>query len=870
MIPGGVGREVIAFNDETFWTGGPYNPNSPESFAALFGRTNDTGINLLAPPQRKTPGPEVLAQVRAAALDRRWSEASRLAWGLSSIPEHVQFYQAMGRLNLTYPGHDEARVSDYRRTLDMDNALATTSYTLDGVRYTRTVFASYPDQVIVIRLTADKPGKITANAHFTSLQPSAKTRVTAGGRALVMDGTAISEKRNETILPPKIKWQARVWLLPEGGELVRAADARRAAGSAAEAAALRARASSGGNTPPPVNVLATDAVGGVTRTGDLYEIPPASYPETSPVIGVRAADALTIVLAGATNWKAWNDVTGDANRACADYIDAALRSPYQTLLARHLADYRPLFAACKIYLGPDPAPGSTTTERLQKLRADTAGSDAAYEAQYFQYGRYLLLAAARENTLAFNNHNIWLDNLDGRWRGRWTLNINIQECYWPVETTSLANTNHSLLIFTEQLAAAGERTARELYGFPGWCAHHGTDIWFNTAPTDGNPRHATWPLAGPWLLQQLYEHHLFNPADTAYLKRLYPLLRGSTEFLLHLLVTDPKTGYAVTCPATSPENTFVDPATGKNATVSFGTAGDTQIVRRQLRDFVEAATTLDADPDLRQRAIAALEKLPPHQIGKHGQLQEWFYDFDEPEVTHRHLMNLYALHPDNDISPRLTPRFADASRRVLERRNRGGKFHGNRGWSAAWKINFHARLLDPAGAYREFRSMLADTSIHAAREDSTITPSFEGNQAIQGLTAGVAEMLLQSQHGELELLPALPDAWAPAGSITGLRARGGITLDLSWRNAQLATARLTLDKAAAGSAGAAGTPRILKIRVAGPASVFAGSEKIATKTAAEDLLVFPVAAGTTYTITGGAAATIGSADFQVGLAEMRR
>jgi alpha-L-fucosidase 2 len=743
MIPGAVGREVIAFNDETLWTGGPYNPNNPK-------------------------GPAILAKARERAFAHDWVGATGEAWKLASIPEHVQFYQAMGRLNLQYEGQEFERTTGYSRTLDMENALVDVRYQLDDVNYSRRIFASYPDQVIVIRLTADRKGKINLSGRFTSLQSGAVAR--AENDEIIMDGSTISEKENEVILPPEMKWQSRLRIIPEGGAL--------------------------------------------STEGDRLVL--------------TGADAATLILAGATNWTAWNDVSGDAAKRCTDYVSNASKHSYDELLKRHLDDYRPLFNACRINLGADPDPLATTTRSMEAIR--TGVINPAYEARYFQYGRYLMLAGAREKTLAFNNHNIWLDDLEGRWRGRWTLNINIQECYWPVESTNLPVVNESLLYFVEQLAQAGARTAKELYGCRGWCAHHGTDIWFNTAPTDGHPQHATYPMTGLWLMQQLYDHYLYHP-DVQYLQRIYPLMKGAAEFVHDFLVKDPKSGYMVTCPASSPENSFLDEK-GNRASISYGSAGDMQIVRNSLRNFVQASRALNCDPELNARSAALLEQLPPHRIGRFGQLQEWFFDFRESEVTHRHISHLWAAYPDDDITLRKTPELAEAVRVTLKRRG-----DINMGWSGAWKINQHARLEEPQEAYAILHKMLTDVSIHPQEEDSQVTPSFEGNQAIQGVTAGMAEMLMQSHSSELSLLPALPAQW-PTGEIAGLRARGGYDVSLAWRNGQLSAADVT-----------ARLDNTCRLRTRIPVNVLSGGKEIPVKRLDDGLIEFEVKAGERFRIT---------------------
>jgi alpha-L-fucosidase 2 len=631
----------------------------------------------------------------------------------------------MGRLNVQFPGHDEDKVENYTRKLNMDSALVTVSYQLGGVNYKREVFASYPDQVIVMGLTASKKGAIDINVWLSSLQPSATTHLEQD--VIVMEGTTIENTTNPydlRILPAQMKWQSRVKIIQEGGSLT--------IGSG----------------------------------------------ENRNLVMVKNANTVTLILAGATNWKNWNDISENEEEKCNEYVSKASQYTYAQLKERHIKDYFPLFHSCRIDLGKNENSKLNTTERMDKLRAGE--DDPLYISQYFQYGRYLLLAGARENTLAFNNHNIWLDDMEGRWRGRWTLNINIEECYWPVESTNLPNINESLLLFVENLAKAGARTANELYGCRGWTAHHGTDIWFNTAPTDGNPQYATWPMGGAWLMQQLFDHYEYS-RDTSYLKRIYPLLKGATEFFLDFLMTDPETGWRVTCPSTTPENSFLTD-TGEVCSVSMGTSMDNQLIRNLFRNCITACKILNRDSEMQKEIEADLVKLPPHQIGSFGQLQEWLYDFKEVEVTHRHLSHLFAVYPDDDITIRNTPELAKAVDIVLERRG-----DINLGWSGAWKINLHARLEEPQAAYSILKKMLTEVSLHPRQEDSRITPSFEGNQAIQGVTAGIAEMLMQSHSSEISLLPALPDEWR-AGGIQGLVARGGFNVTILWHDRKLTKA----------------------------------------------------------------------------------
>jgi alpha-L-fucosidase 2 len=379
------------------------------------------------------------------------------------------------------------------------------------------------------------------------------------------------------------------------------------------------------------------------------------------------------------------------------------------------------------------------------------------------------------------------------------------------------------------LSQAGTRTAKELFDCRGWCAHHGTDIWFNTAPTDGNPQHATYPIAGWWLMKQLYDHYSYNP-DIEYLKRIYPLLKGAVEFCHDFLIKDPESGYLVTNPSTSPENRFFDD-NGNNAAVSIASASDIQIARSLLRNFIEASAVLNTDKEMSARSTEILQQLPPHQVGSFGQLQEWFYDFKEWEVTHRHMMHLFAFFPDDDITIRKTPELAEAVKVVLKRR--GDK---DLGWSSAWRINLYARLEEAAQAYNDLHRMEASMSGWPRPEDSSITPSFEGNQAIQGVTAGIAEMLMQSHSSELSILPALPEQWK-TGAVKGLRARGGYDVDIAWNDGVLTKALIK-----------ANYDQSCRLRTKTPVKVFEGRKEIKVKQVENNLIEFEAQAGKQYEI----------------------
>jgi alpha-L-fucosidase 2 len=742
MVYGRVRDEIIPFNDQTLWTGQPSDPVNPKGLSSL-------------------------PEIRRLALAGDFAHATKLATNLLSYPlAFVQTYQPMGRLHVRFEGYDA--VQDYRRELDMDSAIARVTYRIGDANFTREVFVSYPDQVVVMRVTCDRPGQITLNTSLSTLHKGAVSRSNRTGE-IQMEG-GVSQPNRE--LPSRMKWQAGVRVQAEGG-----------------------------------------TVRDVRDSNGLS-------------VRVEKADAVTILLAGATNYKNWNDLGADPNSICQSYLDSARKRTFAELKKRHLDDYQPLFRACALDLGTNAAAAQDTTTRLDQLRK--GGTDPLFTTQYFQYGRYLLLAGSRPGALAFNNHNMWLDDLRGRWRGRWTLNINLQECYWPAENANLPGTSDALLTFTENLAASGSRTAKELYGARGWCAHHGTDIWMNTTVTDG----MTWgmtPLMGTWMVQSLWEHYRFDP-DPKYLAKIYPLLKGAAQFGLDYLVEDPNHHWLVTCPSASPENSFLLPDGTQNA-LCAGPELDTELLRDTFNEVIEASTKLGVDEELRGQLAKTLPRLPQFQIGKQGQLLEWLNDYPEAEVQHRHISHLYAAYPSDQITLRGTPQLATAVRKVLELRG------DNLGWSAAWKINLYARLADAESAYRVLRGLQTEISIHPQRDDSDRVPSMEGNQGIQAFTAGLAEMLLQSHTGDIELLPALPKEW-PTGSVRGLRARRGFTVDIVWKDGKLSTARVLAKYAGS-----------CRLRTAVPVKVMNGNQEVAFQRLDAHTIEFSAAANAIYSVT---------------------
>jgi alpha-L-fucosidase 2 len=622
---------------------------------------------------------------------------------------------------------EDAPVQDYRRSLSLDEALVSVDYTRNGLRFHREVFSSNPDNLLILRQTCDRPKSINCNLSFAPLALPGDVTV-EGADTLVLRGHAFETLHSNG--RQGVDFETRVRLLPEGGQ-----------------------------------VTAHDGA-----------------------LQVRGANAVTLHVAVSTDFRG-----ADATARCVQALQVVRNRTFAQLRAAHMEDHQSLFRRVTIDLGGNQsAELKPTDERRRAVQAGEA--DPGLSAIFFQYGRYLTIAGSRINSpLPLALQGIWNDGLASSmgWTDDFHLDINTEQNYWVAEVGNLSECQSPLFDFIDKMRVAGQSTAREMYGAPGWVAHVVTNPWGFTAPGWGLGW-GIFPMGGAWIALQLWEHYRFT-GDKQFLKqRVYPVFKEAAEFFLAYMVKHPRHDWLVTGPSVSPENWFLSPD-GKRCSESMGPTVDRVFVYAVLNACIEASTTLGIDEPFRAKAKEALDRLPPFQIGKHGQLQEWLEDFDEAEPGHRHMSHLLALYPEHQISPVATPALAEAARVTIQRRISQPNWEDSE-WGRANLVNLYARLLDGESAHKHFVDILARSA-----EDSLLTYSRGGVAgaesnifSLDGNTAGaagVAEMLLQSQAEEIHLLPALPLAW-PQGNVTGLCARGGIEVSIFWAEGKLVSASL--------------------------------------------------------------------------------